>query len=115
MEEEAERLKRMVAELLEFARPMVLRVSDGPLGPIVAGAVEAACAGASEPASVEVEIAADLPAVRCDPQLLRQAVINLVTNALQAPNRRGQVRVRATAHGHPHRACVKVLDDGGDP
>ena len=118
--EEAERLKRMVAELLQFARPMDVRLGEVALGPLVAGAVEAArsAAGDAGPIDLSIEIDASATSSRdadalfaCDGELVRQAVINLVTNALQAPGRRGPVRVRISG-GTDRRALIEVIDDG---
>lgn len=112
VQEEAERLKRMVADLLEFAKPRELHLEGARVEKLASGAVEAVTlvhdGGRDE---VKLESDADLPEVRCDVQLVHQAVINLVTNALLTEGRRGPVRVlvkRAPAG----RVEVRVVDDG---
>jgi two-component system sensor histidine kinase HydH len=108
IEEEAERLKRMASDLLDFARPTNTRMVDSPLEPIVESALGALRAGGA--GAPEVEVEGELPRVHADVALLRQAILNLVANALQAPGRRGHVRVRAKAQGE--RVHIEVVDDG---
>lgn len=128
LEEEAERLKRVVGELLEFARPRDLLVDAVSPRLLVDGAVEAASAAfraerskdarpSAESGNVNVSVSADadLPELEGDEQLLRQALINLIANALQANGRKSPVRVEATEeHDAAERAWIafRVVDDG---
>lgn len=113
VEEEADRLKRMVSDLLEFAQPRKLAVDSVVLEPLLASAVEAARSSLEDDqAEVDVDAASlrALPAVGCDERLVRQALVNLLVNALQAPRKRGPVRVRAGVEGD--RIVILVIDDG---
>ncbi len=111
VQEEAERLKRVVADLLEFARPRELHLSQTSLSLVLAGAAEAARSAVGEPEStVLVDVPEDLPPLLCDEQLVRQAVINLVTNAILAPERKSPVKMRAESHDDD--VLVEVRDDG---
>lgn len=60
---------------------------------------------------LDLNVAPDLPAVRCDPVGLRRAVLNLVLNARDAMGGNGTVGIdaRALAHGEVE---LRVLDDG---
>jgi len=60
---------------------------------------------------VELNIAPDLPAVRCEPVGLRRAVLNLVLNARDAMGGDGVVGIdaRALEHGEVE---LRILDDG---
>lgn len=66
---------------------------------------------------VLLEVRSDSTRTSCDERLVRQAVINLVTNALDAPGRRGAVRVRIESVGADERQeeslVIHVIDDGG--
>ncbi|CAN5494361.1 hypothetical protein BH09MYX1_BH09MYX1_41630 [soil metagenome] len=110
VEEEAERLKRMVSDLLHFAQSRHLTAVDTSIEPLVTSAVDAARAstGAADE-EVEIEVASAL-AIRCDEHLMRQAIVNLVTNALQAAGRRGPVRVHVHVVGDT--AIVAVANEG---
>jgi signal transduction histidine kinase len=108
--EEAERLNRIVTDLLGFARPPLPAIRPEPLGPIVEEAVRAALASSRAPIESTFDLPGDLPPVAVDSGLVRQAVINVALNALQAMPRGGKLRVRTTATGGI--ATVEVTDTG---
>ena len=112
VQEEAEHLRDIVGDLLEFARPRPPLLAEVALDEVAKVAIEAARAEAGALASdVELEAApADALVTVCDERLVRQAVINLVANALQAPGRRGAVRV--TVEGDADSLTIRVIDDG---
>ena len=111
VEEEAERLTRMVADLLEFARPESLLVAENEIRPILESAIEAVkTASVDKGVDIRLGIPQGLPTVSCDDRLVRQALINLLTNALEAPNPRGPVRLVATTSGT--RLLLRVIDEG---
>lgn len=123
VEEEAHRLKRLVASLLDFARPYALDRERQDVTDVVAAAVALARAGRparerageddeddeDESHEVRVEVV-DRLAVDCDRLLLTQALANLVQNALQGEGRRSAVRVRIESDAS--RVRVAVIDDG---
>lgn len=108
--EEAERLNRIVADLLGFARPNPASLRPASLGPIVEEAVRAGLAGSRIPIDVSWELSTELPPVAVDSGLVRQALINVVVNAAQAMPRGGRLQVRtAAAAGW---ATIEVTDSG---
>ncbi len=109
---EAGRLNRIVGALLELARPS--RASFAPADParLARAAIEAARALAESTEEVRLELPAALPKVRVDEHLLRQALGNLVCNALQAPGRRGPVVVTVELDAPATRLRLAVRDDG---
>ncbi len=113
VDDEAQRLMRMVNDLLAYARPEALRLTKTPLDSILAGAAEAAHAIApAGSVGVQIHVPAELPSVECDEQLVRQAVINLMTNAMQAAPRE-TVDVRAELDpDDPRFVRITVRDRG---
>jgi two-component system sensor histidine kinase HydH len=114
VDDEAHRLMRMVNDLLAYANPSGLRISRAPLESILSGAAEAAHsiapAGCAE---VRVHVPTELPPLECDEQLVRQAVINLITNAMQA-SPQGVVQVHAELDPqNPTVVRIVVADEGG--
>jgi signal transduction histidine kinase len=112
--EEAERLKRVVADLLDFARPRELNIDTVSAPVLVRGAVDAAVAVIGRDEIVDVVVDDDVADFPGDEHLLRQALINLVTNALQAAERSGRVRVRASFEGRPASTVAFAIYDDGD-
>jgi len=113
--EEADRLNRIVSDLLDFARPSEVSLEPEPIAGGIAGAVDAAVAQAAmHGVRIEVEVDGWLPAVPVDGRMLRQALLNLVINGVQATPKGGMVKVAAhqeTADGRPL-LRVEVSDTG---
>lgn len=111
VQEEAERLRDIVSDLLEFARPRPVVFAQARLDHVVASAVDAAMSQVeAPPGDVVIDVGEDVPPLLCDELLVRQAVINLVTNALQAEGRRGAVRIVVADSAAS--VLIRVEDDG---
>ncbi|MBX3232747.1 MAG: hypothetical protein KIT84_43500 [Labilithrix sp.] len=112
LQEEAERLRDIVSDLLEFASPRPPVLAPASLDEIVRGAALAArnVVGSAE-SDVVVEVGPSTE-LECDERLVRQAVLNLVTNALQASGRAGPVRVTIRGAADDPAITVRVADDG---
>ena len=102
--EEADRLNRMVGDLLDYSRPLRPSLQAVALQPLLEEAVASAGRPGEENAvDVHLRIEPGLPPVRADARLLRQAVLNLVTNSLQAMPHGGVLTVSA----------ARVMSDAG--
>lgn len=114
--EEADRLNRIVADLLDFARPYELVKKPIAIEPFIAGAVDAATQTlqASVPVKVVTSFEKELPPFPVDAHLMRQALINLVVNAAQAMPRGGLVTVTARVEraGAFPWLVIEVCDEG---
>lgn len=113
---EAERLGRIVADLLDLARiesgraPAVHPVAL-PLAPLVEANCELFGAQSARHAIVW-EVPADLPAVRADHDALDRILKNLLSNALRYSPRGGTVRVWARPAPDGERVELGVSDEG---
>jgi two-component system, NtrC family, sensor histidine kinase HydH len=113
VQEEAERLRDIVSDLLEFARPRPPVLAVASFDELVRSAVAAACSVAgADHAETIVEIHHDVGQVMCDEHLVRQAIVNLVTNALQTADRRSPVRVGIAEDQTRRAVLIRVTDDG---
>jgi signal transduction histidine kinase len=113
--EEADRLNRIVGDLLDFVRPYELVKRPVAVEPIVTGAVDAAAQAALN-ANIRVvtQFPQPLPPFPLDAHLLKQALVNLVVNATQAMPRGGTVSVLAALEsvaGQPW-LTISVRDEG---
>ncbi len=110
--EEADRLNRLVTALLDLARPVTPELEACPIEPLVRGAIDTARALADPSAEVVLELDGPADALLADGQMLRQALVNLVANAIQAAGRRSPVRVRITEEALLGVVRFAVIDDG---
>ena len=108
--EEAERLNRIVGDLLNFARPAdpVLRPESLPrlLEDALAGAVGESVQGIE----IDRDVDPSLPPVPMDARMIRQAFVNVLVNAVQAMQHGGRLAVRARRSGPSVR--VEIQDSG---
>ena len=96
VDEEIDRLNKIVVDFLFAVRPMDVQLRDGDPGELIAGIAdfirpEAERAGVM----VDLDVAEDLPRVALDERLMKQALLNLVKNALAAMPGGGKLRLAA--------------------
>jgi len=108
--EEADRLNRIVGDLLDFARPSTPTLRPEALDRLLDEAVSAALAENPAGVAVEKELEAGMPPVSMDARLVRQAVLNVAVNAAQAMQKGGTLTVRARIDGTF--AHVELADTG---
>jgi signal transduction histidine kinase/HAMP domain-containing protein len=108
---EVERLTQITEGYLRFARLPAPKRVFSDVGDLLADLV-AFTQGDAQKAGVmlELNIETGLPRVPHDPARLRQALLNLLRNAVEAAGRGGTVRIGARAHGSGARLSV---DDTG--
>ena len=93
LSDEAERINRIVGDLIDFARPLDLSLQVGTLPATFEDAIASALRFPG--IRVERDLDANLDEVAFDARLLRQALLNLFQNAVQAMHGAGTVRVHA--------------------
>jgi signal transduction histidine kinase len=108
---EMQRLDRVVQTLADFSRPMELHLREHDLRKVVRAVTELT---AAEMLENEVEVIVLAPAdplmVRVDGELIRQALLNLMLNGMQAMPAGGKMRV-VIRREHSF-AVVEVADEG---
>jgi hypothetical protein len=105
------RLDRVVRTFLDFTRPVELQLENVPMQELVREIVDLArpqTAAANIRVSVLQE--AEGVEVRVDRDLLKQAVLNVVVNAMQAMPEGGELRFEASADGDT--AELRISDTG---
>jgi signal transduction histidine kinase len=97
LDEETDRLNRLMHDLLAYARPVVPQSEPLDLPALIRQSFERAQASVDEAAPVAFEVDVDPLASTLvgDPKLLHQALASLVENALQAMSAGGTLRIEA--------------------
>lgn len=108
---EMQRLDRVVQTLADFSRPMELHLREEDLRQVVRAVTELTAAEMHENGvQVLVDAPADPLMVRVDAELMRQGLLNLMLNGMQAMPSGGKMRVTIRRE-HPF-AVVEVADEG---
>ncbi len=111
LDNEIDRLDHVVKRFLDFTQPVELHLEETNLTELLADIV-AVAQPQMDRTNVEVstELPGDVPAVFVDRHLLRQAILNLVLNALDAMPDGGRLTVALARRGEM--AEISVADSG---
>jgi signal transduction histidine kinase len=108
---ECDRLNRLLTNFLEFARPRTPHwqtVDADAILNSVMDLAQHALDGKSVVLRKQVE--PHLPALACDPEQLKQVLLNLVINAVQATERAGVITLSGTSRDG--KVLIQVKDEG---
>ncbi|HTU58242.1 MAG TPA: HAMP domain-containing sensor histidine kinase, partial [Polyangiales bacterium] len=110
---EVDRMQDILDELLDFSRPLVpLAMEDVELGELAHQVARLYEATAAE-SGVQLQLSASESVhLRCDPRKIRQIVINLIQNALDASTASGQSEIQIEAVARARHAHLTVSDRG---
>ena len=107
------RCREAVRGLLNFGRKSRVRRAPADVAELVRAAVAAAAPKAEEKrVSIKVRTTHDLPRVLLDAAQVRQALVNLIDNALDAVSEGGEVEVRARHEVTENALEIQVADNG---
>jgi signal transduction histidine kinase len=112
---EITRLNKIVSEVLDFARPIKFELAPADLNAVAREAARAAGAGGENPA-VRLDLDASLPMIQTDADRLRQAIVNIVGNAVQAVEAKPQPQdgdaIRLSTERLDGTVAITIRDSG---
>src|SRR5579863_1631545 len=112
IDSEIRRLDRVVQTLVDFTRPRDLRLEELDLRPLLEDVAQLAAPDAEQHG---VTIERDMPderlPVKVDQDLMKQAILNVVINGVQAMPSGGVLKI--SAHSEDHAIVAEVRDQGG--
>jgi two-component system, NtrC family, sensor histidine kinase HydH len=112
IQKESRRLNRLLTSFLEFARPRKPDLRVVEIGEILDSVIILVRnAGDTSRLALQKHIQRDLPMLECDPEQLKQVLLNLVMNASQAMPKGGTVSLEAQRDGT--NVNIDVGDQGG--
>ncbi len=108
---ETDRLDALVRDMLDFSRPLKVYLAQGDLNELLRESLVIVESQAKERnITVETDLSADLPRAEFDDVRMKQVLINLIVNALQASPQGEKVLVRT--YRVDNTICLEVADHG---
>ena len=108
--EEADRVTAQLNEFINYSRPREVRRGTVALSRVLEE-LRRTLSHDLEDKQIQFRCSDGLPAIEADEQLLRQALFNLLLNAIQAVPAGGQIEVAAVRTG-PSQVALEVRDNG---
>ncbi len=108
--EEVDRLDRVVGSVLDYARPRKGNPAPVDVNGVIQRTVQILQPSCNDNTSIEIELDDDLASVRIDAEQLRQVLMNLVQNAVQAMGERGG---EVTVSTRMRRDCPRGIREPG--
>jgi len=107
---ESRRLEGILKSILNFARPMDAAPGEMDLNRVVRDTMAFLSLGCADTLHIELDLAPDLPLARGVPDLLKQCLVNLVKNSLEAMPDGGRLTV--TTRLDRNMVALSVADTG---
>jgi two-component system sensor histidine kinase HydH len=108
---ECQRLNQLLTNFLDFARPRPPKYQTADLSRILDSVIDLAShAIGKQPITLRKEMAPKPLPVECDPELLKQVLLNLIINAFQSMPAGGAVSISARPQGE--KVLIQVRDEG---
>lgn len=96
--QEIKRLDRVVRSFLDFTKPIELQILDVQIDTLLADVVTLASTEAAQSnVEIRLDMPEDLPTIRIDPDLIKQCLLNVMLNGVQAMPEGGVLTVEAVA------------------
>jgi two-component system sensor histidine kinase HydH len=108
---EVQRLNRLLTNLLDFARPRKPEFQMVRADRLIDGIIALAGHSAREKGiTLHSDVPATVPAFECDPEQMKQVVLNLVINAVQSMTGAGEISLAARQYDSS--VVISVRDQG---
>ncbi len=107
---ETDRVTVQLNEFINYSRPREVRRAAVDVKAVFTEVARALNYDIEEK-KINLQIIAEDAVIEADEQLLRQAIFNLVLNAIQAAVPAGEIRLRASRRNHDH-AFIEISDNG---
>lgn len=110
---EVDRINRVINDLLTFARPLKLEAAETDVAEILKHSKRLVEADAdARGVTISTQIGGGLQGTRLDANQLKQALLNLLLNALQSVPDGGRIEIGAAADAERKELRLWVTDDG---
>jgi two-component system sensor histidine kinase HydH len=111
--DEVDRLERVVSSLLNYTQPRAPRFLALDLAESIGSVLQFIKDDTkAREVKLHLDLPQGLPLVEADPDLLRQVLLNLIINALEAINGAGNIWISAEAVDEHEYVLIRIKDDG---
>jgi PAS domain S-box-containing protein len=111
---EVKRLEKILQELLDFAKPIRLNVKKESLNELLLSSIELLeMKIESENIILKTDLDPNIPLIHIDGQMLVQAVLNLLLNAVEASSARKQIHLRSQYNKENGEIVAIMVSDEG--
>ncbi|HMS66255.1 MAG TPA: ATP-binding protein [Ignavibacteria bacterium] len=109
--DEATRITKSIRHLLNFSRPMHTEKSDNNLNELVTKVVsDYKFTAANKEIKIKKNLQKNLPLFKFDNSQIEEVISNIVTNAVQAINKEGEILVKTSTEGN--KIVIEISDNG---
>lgn len=113
MTKEVDRLNRVVGELVELAKPIAVSGTSVNLEALISECIQLiAYEPDAEHIEIKTDIQRDLPQIQADEDRLKQVLLNLCLNALQAMENPGVLTLKMYSDDADKEIVIEVADTG---
>ena len=113
MIQEVERLDRVIGQLLEFARPSILKIKPVRLNDLIQHSLKLIEGDArTKGVEVKADLPASLPEAFMDADRMNQVLLNLYLNAIQAMDGGGVLQVNVSRDDAKKLTTISISDNG---
>ncbi len=110
---EVERLNRSITELLNYSKPLPLKLVETDLGDLLTDSLQLMQTDAQDlGVALQVDAENNLPKIFIDADRIMQVMLNLYLNAIQSMEEGGELIVRAHAIERDNMVTITVIDTG---
>jgi two-component system, NtrC family, sensor histidine kinase HydH len=111
MDKECRRLNNLLTSFLDFAKPRPPKLLEIDISSILDSVIGLVSHSLDQKSiALRKETALQLPVLECDPELLKQVLVNLLINAIQASSAGGEILLQARIRGSE--LLIQVRDQG---
>ncbi len=113
MLDEVSYINNVVKELVLFAKPPVQKQPEVNINRILDDAILLACRrSGGEQIIIDKHWAEQLPTITADANLLKQALVNIIQNAVEAMPDEGLLRLKTWLHAELNMLVIAIVDNG---
>jgi len=108
VDQQSDRLSNLVGDLLTYAKPLHAQITRTPVTQLIERALHTVAPSVRERTVIDIRIASTPDSLECDPDLLHQALHNLLDDSLPTADTDRRITIETTACDHRGAAGMRL-------